>query len=177
MAERFDAIVLGAGEAGAVVASRAVAAGSRVAMVYREPYGSTCVNVGCVPSKFIIHRANVTHGVRTASRFHVDGHGEPSVDLAAIVADKNALIAEHRAEALGNARRAGGLSMLEGEARFVSPREVEVGERRLAADRIFIATGMRPLMPALPGIGDVEVHTNETLMDLTDVPEHLIVLG
>jgi pyruvate/2-oxoglutarate dehydrogenase complex dihydrolipoamide dehydrogenase (E3) component/predicted RNA-binding Zn-ribbon protein involved in translation (DUF1610 family) len=177
MAERFDAIVIGAGEAGAVVASRAVAGGHTVAMVYRAPYGSTCVNVGCVPSKFLIHRANVAQAVRTAGRFHVDGHGEPAIDLAAIVADKNALVAEHRAEALGNARRASGLTLIEGEARFVSPREVEVGERRLLADRVFVATGTRPYIPDLPGIDDVEVHTNETIMDLTRVPEHLIVLG
>jgi pyruvate/2-oxoglutarate dehydrogenase complex dihydrolipoamide dehydrogenase (E3) component len=177
MAEPFDAIVIGAGEAGAVVASRAVAAGRRVAMIYREPYGSTCVNVGCVPSKFLIHRANVAHAVRTAGRFHVDGHGEPAIDLAAIVADKSALVAEHRAEALGNARRASGLTLIAGEVRFVSPGEVEVAERRLAADRIFIATGMRPRIPDLPGIADVEVHTNETIMDLTEVPEDLIVLG
>lgn len=177
MTERFDAIVIGAGEAGAVVASRAIAAGHRVAMIYREPYGSTCVNVGCVPSKFLIHRATVAHTIRTAGRFHLDGHGEPSVDLAAIVADKNAVVAEHRAEALGNARQASGLTLIEGGARFVSPREVAVGERRLAAELIFIATGNRPLVPELPGIGDVKVHTNETVMNLTEVPEHLIVLG
>jgi pyruvate/2-oxoglutarate dehydrogenase complex dihydrolipoamide dehydrogenase (E3) component/predicted RNA-binding Zn-ribbon protein involved in translation (DUF1610 family) len=177
MAERFDAIVIGAGEAGAVVASRAVAAGHRVAMIYREPYGSTCVNTGCVPSKFLIHRANVAHAVRTAGRFHVDGRGEPAIDLAAIVADKDALVAEHRAEALGNARRASDLTLIEGEAHFIGPGEVAVGERRLAADRIFIATGMRPLIPDLPGIGEVDVHTNETVMDLAEVPADLIVLG
>jgi pyruvate/2-oxoglutarate dehydrogenase complex dihydrolipoamide dehydrogenase (E3) component/predicted RNA-binding Zn-ribbon protein involved in translation (DUF1610 family) len=176
-AQRFDAIVIGAGEAGAVVASRAVAAGHQVAMIYREPYGSTCVNVGCVPSKFLIHRANIAHAVRTAGRFHVNGHGEPGVDLGAIVADKDALVGEHRAEALGNARRAAGVTLVEGEARFVSPREMVVGERQLSAERIFIATGMRPLIPDLPGIGDVEVHTNETVMDLTEAPEHLVVLG
>ena len=175
--ERFDAIVVGAGEAGAVVASRAVAGGHRVAMIYRAPYGSTCVNVGCVPSKFLIHRASVAHTVRTARRFHVDGHGEPVVDLPAIVADKNALIGEHRAEALGNAHRASGLTLIEGGARFVSPREVAVDGRQLTAERIFIATGMRPLIADLPGIDEVEVHTNETIMDLGDVPEHLIVLG
>ncbi|MBA2253524.1 MAG: FAD-dependent oxidoreductase [Chloroflexi bacterium] len=177
MNDTFDAIVIGAGEAGAVVASRAVGAGYRVAMVYRAPYGSTCVNVGCVPSKFLLHRANVAHTVRTAQRFHIDGHGDPSVDLPAIVADKDALVAEHRAEALGNALRASGLTLIEGEARLVSPREVAVGERRLTADRIFIATGMRPLIPDLPGISDVEFHTNETVMDLAKAPEHLIVLG
>src|ERR671919_2589287 len=81
MAEAFDAIVIGAGEAGAVVASRAVAAGHRVAMIYREPYGSTCVNVGCVPSKFLIHRANVAHAVRTAARFGIGVDERPRVDL------------------------------------------------------------------------------------------------
>ena len=177
MTERFDAIVIGAGEAGAVAASRAVAAGHRVAMVYREPYGSTCINVGCVPSKFLIHRANVAHTIRTASRFHVNGHGEPRIDLAAIVADKNAVVAEHRADALGNAQRARGVTLIEGLAQFVSPREVEVGERRIAADRIFIATGMRPMIPDVPGIGDVDVQTNETIMELTGVPAHLVVLG
>jgi pyruvate/2-oxoglutarate dehydrogenase complex dihydrolipoamide dehydrogenase (E3) component/predicted RNA-binding Zn-ribbon protein involved in translation (DUF1610 family) len=177
VSEPFDAIVIGAGEAGAVVASRAVAAGYRVAMVYREPYGSTCVNVGCVPSKFLIHRANVAHAVRTAGRFHIRADGEPGIDLSAIVDDKNGLIAEHRAEALGNAQRASQLTLVEGEARFVSPREVAVGERRLRAERIFVASGMRPLIPHLPGLDEVEVHTNETIMELTEVPEHLIVLG
>jgi len=177
MPETFDAIVIGAGEAGAVVASRAVEAGHRVAMIYREPYGSTCVNTGCVPSKFLIHRANVAHTVRVSARFHVNGHGEPAVDLAAIVADKDALIHEHRDEALGNARRARDLTLIEGEARFIGPREVAVGERRLTADRIFVATGMRPEVPDIPGIDTVEALTNETVMDLTELPEHVVVLG
>lgn len=177
MAEAFDAIVIGAGEAGAVVASRAVEGGHRVAMIYRPPYGSTCVNTGCVPSKFLIHRASVAHTVRTSARFHVNGHGEPGVDLAAIVADKDALIEEHRDEALGNARRARDLTLVEGEARFIGPREVQIGERRLTAERIFVATGMRPEMPDIPGIDKVEALTNETVMDLTEPPEHLIVLG
>jgi pyruvate/2-oxoglutarate dehydrogenase complex dihydrolipoamide dehydrogenase (E3) component len=177
MPETFDAIVVGAGEAGAVVASRAVEAGLRVAMLYREPYGSTCVNTGCVPSKFLIHRANVTNTIRTSARFDVDGHGEPGVDLAAIVADKEELIDEHRDEAFGNAQRARNLTLIEGEARFVGPREVEVGERRLRSERIFVATGMRPEVPDMPGIDAVEALTNETVMNLSELPEHLVVLG
>jgi len=74
-------------------------------MLYRKPYGSTCVNVGCVPSKFLLHRARVAHVVRTGSRFHIQGH-EPQVDLAAIVADKDELVEGHRAEGLTNARAA-----------------------------------------------------------------------
>ena len=105
---------------------------------------------GCVPSKFLIHRANVAHTVRTSARFHVNGHGEPGVDLAAIVADKDALIDKHRDEALGNARVARDLTLIAGEARFVGPREVALGERRLTSERIFVATGMRPEVPDIP---------------------------
>lgn len=177
MSDAFDAVVIGAGEAGAVVASRAIGAGHRVAMIYREPYGSTCVNAGCVPSKFLIHRAAVAHVVRTAHRFGVTHHGDPAVDLAAIVADKESLVAEHRDEAFGHAMRATGLTLIAGAARLVTPNEVAVGERRLTAGKIFIATGMRPLVPDVPGIDEVEVHTNETIMNLEEVPEHLIVLG
>ena len=177
MSEEFDAIVIGAGEAGAVLASRAVEAGQRVAMVYRAPYGSTCVNTGCIPSKFLIHRANVAHTIRSSSRFHIEGHGEPSIDLRAIVAGKDKVIEEHRDEALGNARRATGLTLIAGEASLVSPGEIVVGERRLRSDRIFIATGMRPEVPDIPGVHQVVALTNETVMDLTELPEHLIVLG
>jgi len=174
--EPYDAIVIGAGEAGALVASRAVADGHRVAMLYREPYGSTCVNVGCVPSKFLLHRARVAHVVRTASRFHITGH-EPQVDLAAMVADKDELVEGHRTEGLTNARAAERLTLIAGEARFVAPTQVMVDDRLLVADQIFIATGMRPDIPTIDGLDAIPYLTNETVMDLTAVPEHLIVLG
>ncbi len=177
MIEQFDAIVIGAGEAGAVVASRAVEAGHRVAMIYREPYGSTCVNTGCVPSKFLIHRARVAQFVRTAARFHVKAGG-PQVDLAGIVDEKNAMIEAHRDEALSGARAARHLlTLIEGEARFVGPREVHVADRRLRADKVFIATGMRPTVPPIDGLDTVAALTNETAMELRDVPEHLVVVG
>ncbi|MFL5575196.1 MAG: hypothetical protein ACJ79S_04390 [Gemmatimonadaceae bacterium] len=78
--------MLSAGEAGALVASQAVAAGLRVAMVFRPPYGSTCLNSGCVPSKFLIHRAQVAHLARTAARYHIRTSA-PEVDLASLVAE------------------------------------------------------------------------------------------
>ncbi len=174
--ESFDAVVLGAGEAGALLASYAVAAGHRVAMVYREPYGSTCVNVGCVPSKFLIARARVAQTMRTASRFGI-GAVEPAIDLPRIVAEKQAMVSDHRSEGLESAKRAERLTLLEGTAQFVSPTEVEVGGRRLSAPRIFIATGMRPDIPPIAGLASVTYYTNENVMDLTEAPRHLIVLG
>jgi pyruvate/2-oxoglutarate dehydrogenase complex dihydrolipoamide dehydrogenase (E3) component len=134
MPEKFDAIVIGAGEASTMIASRAVAAGHEVAMIYRSPFGSTCLNTGCVPSKFIIHRARIAHLARTAGRFHVRIN-DPVVDLAAIVREKNDDIEHHRNESLGNARDAEGLTLIEGAAKFTSEREVVVAGRRLQADR------------------------------------------
>lgn len=174
--ESFDAVVLGAGEAGALLASYAVAAGHRVAMVYREPYGSTCVNVGCVPSKFLIARARVAQAMRTASRFGISAV-EPAIDLPRIVAENQAMIHDHRNEGLESAKRAKRLTLLQGPPHFLSPTEVEVGGRRLTAPKIFIATGMRPDIPLIAGLTDVTYYTNENVMDLTAAPRHLIVLG
>lgn len=120
-------------------------------MVYRQPYGSTCVNVGCVPSKFLIHRAKVAHFVRTAARFHIEP-SEPRLDLAGLVHEKNAMIARHRDEARQGAHAAERLTLIEGEAHFVSAREVAVGDRTLRAEAIFIATGMLLSIPRVKGI-------------------------
>ena len=174
--ESFDAVVVGAGEAGALLASYAVAGGHRVAMVYREPYGSTCVNVGCVPSKFLIARGRVAQTMRTASRFGM-GAVEPAIDLARIVTEKQTMVHDHRNEGLESAKRAKGLTLLEGPARLVSTTEVEVGGRRLTAPKIFIATGMRPDIPPIAGLADVPYYTSDNVMDLTEIPGHLIVLG
>lgn len=176
MVEEFDAIVIGAGEAGAIIASQAVQAGKQVAMIYREPYGSTCVNTGCVPSKFMIHRGRIAHLARTASRYHVET-SEPKVNLGALVREKNEMIAAHREKSLSGARAAEQLTLLEGEARFTSDREVVVGDRALRSEQIFIATGMRPLIPKIEGIDRVRPLTNESLMELTEIPERLVVIG
>jgi pyruvate/2-oxoglutarate dehydrogenase complex dihydrolipoamide dehydrogenase (E3) component len=172
----FDAVVLGAGEAGTIVASLAVESGRSVALVYREPWGSTCLNVGCVPSKFLIHRARVAHTTRTASRFGIYA-GEPRVDLRTIVEEKGALLDGHRAESWNGALSASGLELVEGKAWFLSRTKVKVRDRALRAGQIFIATGMRPVIPAVPGLEDGPYLTNETIMDLSTVPKHLIVLG
>ena len=174
--ERFDAIVIGAGEAGTEVASRAVEAGKRVALVYRPPFGSTCLNAGCVPSKFLIHRARVAHVARTAARFHVVAD-PPRVELGAIIREKTAMIEQHRAHSLAEAREAEGLELVEGSARFASPREVVVGSRRLGADRIFIATGLRPARPKIPGLDSAGALDSESLMELRSIPARLVVLG
>ncbi len=176
MTDTFDAIVIGAGEAGGEVANRAIAAGQRVAMIYRNPFGSTCLNIGCVPSKFMIHRANVAQVARTAGRFHVETSA-PRVDLAGIVREKDALIARNRAAALQGAQETECLTLREGEAHFTAPHELVAAGDTLRADHIFIATELRPHMPPITGIDRVPALTNESLMELTALPEHLVIVG
>lgn len=176
--ETFDAIVIGAGEAGTEVAARAMDDGHRVALIYKAPYGSTCLNVGCVPSKFLIERARAAFRIRTAGRYHIRTSA-PQVDLAAIVREKNDMIRTHRAESLQAAEAAAsdGLMLIEAEAFFAAPHEVVAGGRRLQADRIFIATGMRPSIPSLPGLQNVPFLTSDSVMDLEKVPGHLVIIG
>jgi pyruvate/2-oxoglutarate dehydrogenase complex dihydrolipoamide dehydrogenase (E3) component len=171
-----DALVIGAGEAGALVASLAVDAGASVALGYREPWGSTCLNAGCVPSKFLIHRARVAHVVRTSSRFGVRADG-PGVDLAGIVEEKRRYLDRHRDESWQGAHREERLMLLEGAAEFVSEDRVRVGDRVVRSDRIFLALGMRPSVPEVDGLEDGPYLTNENVMDLEGVPGHLIVIG
>ncbi len=146
-----DALVIGAGEAGALVASLAVDAGASVALAYREPWGSTCLNAGCVPSKFLIHRARVAHVIRTASRYGVTA-SVPEVDLRGIVAEKRNYLDRHRDESWQGALREERLTLLEGSAQFVSKDRVRVGDRIFRSDRIFIATGLRPTVPDVDGL-------------------------
>jgi len=171
-----DALVIGAGEAGALVASLAVDAGASVALAYREPWGSTCLNAGCVPSKFLIHRARVAHVVRTSSRFGVRADG-PGVDLAGIVEEKRRYLDLHRDESWQGALREEHLTLFEGAAEFVSENRVRVGDRVVRSDRIFLAPGMRPFVPEVDGLEDGPYLTNESVMDLKGVPGHLIVIG
>jgi mercury(II) reductase len=174
--QRFDAIVIGAGEAGTEVASAAVEDGLRVAMIYRSPYGSTCLNVGCIPSKFIIHRARVAHSARSAARYGIDAR-DVHVRLADIVVEKRRMVDEHRASSFKGAQTTAGLDLIEGSARFVDTHAVEVAGRTLTAAQIFIATGTRPLVPTIDGLERVRFYTNDDVMDLDHVPSHLIVVG
>jgi pyruvate/2-oxoglutarate dehydrogenase complex dihydrolipoamide dehydrogenase (E3) component len=171
-----DAVVIGAGEAGALVASLAVEAGASVALVYREPWGSTCLNVGCVPSKFLIHRARVAHVVRTSAGFGVLVD-RPRVDLKRMVEEKRRYVDHHRQESWQGARDEKRLTLLEGPAEFVSRTEVRVRGTVVRSSRIFLAIGMHPQIPEVEGLADGPYLTSETVMDLEEVPGHLVVVG
>ena len=171
-----DLCVIGAGSGGLAVAAGAVQMGAEVVLVEKGKMGGDCLNYGCVPSKSLIAAGKAAQTIRTAGRFGVNGH-EPAIDFAAVHAHVHgviAAIAPHDSEA----RFAGlGVRVLRAPARFTGPREIEVAGQRVQARRFVIATGSSPAVPALPGLAEAPYLTNETIFDLTERPEHLIVLG
>lgn len=175
MSERFDLIVIGAGSAGLTAAGGAAMFGLKVALIEAGEMGGECLNTGCVPSKALLAAAASAHKSRTATRLGVTA--TPTVDWAGVRAHIEGAIvaiaphdAQERFEAMG-------IEVLRTRAHFIDGRTLAVGNRRLTAPRIVIATGSKPAIPALEGLADVPYLTNETLFALEKMPDHLIVLG
>jgi pyruvate/2-oxoglutarate dehydrogenase complex dihydrolipoamide dehydrogenase (E3) component len=176
MSETFDAIVVGAGQAGPSLVGRLTAAGMRVALVERKLIGGTCVNTGCTPTKALVASARVAHLARRAAEFGVVVP-DIRVDMKAIKARKDRIVegSRHRNEVwLANLP---GCTLLRGHARFESARQIRVGERLLSAERIFLNVGGRALVPDMPGLGQVRVLTNTSILELDELPDHLVVVG
>jgi pyruvate/2-oxoglutarate dehydrogenase complex dihydrolipoamide dehydrogenase (E3) component len=173
---KYDAIIIGTGQAGSPLSFALADRGWRVAIVEKGNPGGTCVNTGCTPTKTMVHRAQVAHYARNAARWGVVAHGVKA-DLARIVVQKNQLLQSRRDRQQKAIDRRPTLRLYRGLARFVGPRQIEVSDQVLESERIFINTGARPTIPPIPGLSSVNYLTNETIMDLTDLPEHLVVLG
>ena len=173
---RYDAIVIGTGQAGPSLAARLAGTGMHVAVIERGPFGGTCVNNGCTPTKTLVASAYAAHLARRASAYGVEA-GSVKVDMARVKARKDALV-ERSTSSL--AQWLGGLpniSIYRGQARFVGPRTVAVGGETLTAERVFINVGGRPYVPDLPGVRQVRFLTSESMMDVDFLPEHLLIVG
>lgn len=171
-----DLCVIGGGSGGLSVAAGAAQMGARVVLVEKGEMGGDCLNYGCVPSKSLIAAAEAADSVRHAGRYGVNGH-EPAVDFAALrdhVQGVIGAIAPHdsveRFEGLG-------VTVIQAAARFTGPRELVAGDTTVRAKRFVVATGSRPAVPPVPGLEAVPYLTNETVFDLTERPQHLIVIG
>src|SRR5215470_18315665 len=173
---RHDAIIIGSGQAGNPLAYRLTDLGWSVALIEEKNLGGTCINVGCTPTKTMVHRAQVVHYARNAARWGVNSSGV-SVDLAKIVGQKDEVVLSFRGGLQRRVDDRKNLRLYRGRARFVGPHQIQVGEELLESEKIFINTGGRPSVPAIPGLSDVPFLTNESIMQLTAVPEHLLVLG
>jgi pyruvate/2-oxoglutarate dehydrogenase complex dihydrolipoamide dehydrogenase (E3) component len=173
---KYAAIIIGSGQAGNPLWDSLTGRGWTVALIERAHLGGTCINYGCTPTKTMVASAQVAHYARNAARWGVHT-GEVTVDLPRIVARKDAVVQEFRGGKERAAASRKNLHLYRGHARFVAPNKVAVGEHVLEGDRIFINTGTRPSIPRIDGLDRVEYVTNASLMQLTTLPEHLIVLG
>jgi len=176
LAERYDAIVVGAGQAGPALAARLDREGLKTALVERKLIGGTCVNVGCIPTKTLVASARAVHMARRGGEYGFNA-GDVKVDMMAVKARKDGVVKQ---SADGLASWIAGMknvTLIEGQARFTAPRTLDVGGRTLQAGRIFLNVGGRAVVPEIPGIDDVAYLTNSTMMALDRVPEHLVIVG
>lgn len=175
MVERYDTLVIGGGMSGLPLALRAARHG-RTALVERELLGGTCLNRGCIPTKTMIATAEIAHRARRAGDFGIT-LGEPSVDVAAVVDRKDGIVEEIRSGSYRAVERADDLDLIEGEGAFVGDHRLRVGEREFEADRIFLNTGTRDATPDVDGIESVPHLTSRSMLDLRELPDHLLVVG
>jgi pyruvate/2-oxoglutarate dehydrogenase complex dihydrolipoamide dehydrogenase (E3) component len=173
----YDAIIIGTGQSGPALALRLVAAGWKVAIIERKLFGGTCVNTGCTPTKTLVASAYAAHVVRRAADYGVRAEGAVKVDMKAVKARKDAVVALSRDGVEQSLKALEGCTVYEGHGRFVAEKKVAVNASELTADRIFINVGARAVIPPIPGLDHVPYLTNSSMMDVDFLPAHLIILG
>lgn len=179
MAEHYDIAVIGGGKAGKTLAMDMAQSGRKTILIERSMIGGSCINVACIPSKTMFRSAKLAQLMRESESF-----GLNAVNVNPNMAD----IREHKrgiVEAMRNANMAkfqeSGLTLMMGDAQFVGQKELSIKtEKRIekiTADKIFINTGSRPLIPNIPGLNECQPLTSESIMELESLPEHLLVYG
>ena len=177
MSGSFDAIVIGAGQAGPSLAGRLTAAGMKVALVERKLFGGTCVNTGCMPTKTLVASAYAAHLARRSSEYGIAIEGPIRIDMKRVRARAETVRTNARRGVEAWLRGMDGLTVIEGHARFEGPDVLRVGESLLKAPRIFINVGGRATIPDMPGVGTIDYLTNTSILELDTVPQHLVVIG
>ena len=178
---QYDAIVLGAGQAGTPLCQALAAAGMRTALVEREHVGGTCVNEGCTPTKTMVASARVAYLARRGADYGVRT-GEIKIELAKVRARKRAIVDLFRNGSQSRIEKTANLELIFGQAEFSGPRTVRVrtnagGELLLSAEKFFINAGCRPAVPKVEGLSGVPYLNSTSIMELDAVPEHLLILG
>lgn len=177
MNEHVDVIVIGAGQAGPPLAARCGSEGLKTVLIEREQMGGTCVNNGCIPTKTLVASARVAALARRAAEYGVMLDQGVRIDMPAVKARKDAIVQASRTGVTNWMANAKNVSVIRGQARFTGAHEIEVGGRKLTADRIFINVGGRPSTPTLTGMDSVPFLNNISMMDVDFVPAHLIIIG
>ncbi len=176
MAKHFDAIIVGAGQAGPALAGRLTAAGQTVAVIERKLVGGTCVNYGCIPTKTLVASAHAAHLARRAGDFGITT-GEVIVDMAAVKARKDRISGGDREGLETWLEGMKGCTLIRGHARFAGSHALRVDDQLLEADRIFLNVGGRAVAPDMPGLAEIDYLTNVGILELDTIPAHLVVIG
>jgi pyruvate/2-oxoglutarate dehydrogenase complex dihydrolipoamide dehydrogenase (E3) component len=177
MPQKFDAIIIGTGQAGPSLAGRLSAAGMKTAVIERKQFGGTCVNTGCTPTKALVASARAAHMARRGSDFGVNAGTKITVDMKKVKQRKD-LIVRNSNEGLGSwLQSMENVTVFRGHGRFEEPRTVRVGEELLEADRIFLDVGGRASIPPVAGLDTVPYLNNSSIMEVDFLPEHLLILG
>ena len=174
--KRFDAIIIGTGQAGPSLAARFVGAGKTVAIIERHKFGGTCVNTGCIPTKTLVASAYAMHVARRGAEYGFS-IGDMRVDMKQVKARKDAASGRSNKGVESWLRGLANCTVIRGHARFESPTTVRVNDERLQADKIYINVGGRASVPDMPGVHDVPFLNNSSMMDIDFVPEHLVIVG
>jgi pyruvate/2-oxoglutarate dehydrogenase complex dihydrolipoamide dehydrogenase (E3) component len=174
--EKFDAIIVGAGQAGPPLAGRLTQAGQTVAVIERKLVGGTCVNYGCIPTKTLVASAHAAHLARRGAEYGV-GTGEISIDMAKVKARKDKVMLGDREGLESWINGMDGCTFIRGHARFESPHTLRVDGQVLEADKFFLNVGGRAVAPDMPGLSDIDYMTNVGILELDTVPEHLVIIG
>ena len=177
MTQRFEAVIIGTGQAGPALAARLSGAGMKIAIVERGRFGGTCVNTGCIPTKTLVASAYAAHLARRGEEYGVITGGPVTVDMKKVKARKDQISQRSSGNVEKWVRGQENCTVYQGHARFESANTLRVGDELLEAERIFINVGGRALVPPMPGLDQVPYFTNSTMMDVDFLPEHLVVVG
>jgi len=174
---KYDAIIIGTGQAGPSLAARFATAGMTVAIIERHRFGGTCVNTGCIPTKTMVASAYAAHVARRGALYGFAVGGDVRVDMKRVKARKDEVSGRSNKGVEEWLRGLNNCRVIQGHARFQSSHTIVVNDEVLQADKIFINTGGRASVPAMPGIGEVPFLTNSSMMEVDFLPEHLVVVG
>jgi pyruvate/2-oxoglutarate dehydrogenase complex dihydrolipoamide dehydrogenase (E3) component len=176
MTQRYDAIIVGAGQAGPSLAVRLAKAGRKTALIERHLMGGTCVNTGCTPTKALVASAHAAHIARRGEDFGVRT-GPVSVDMLAVKARMDSIVMKSRTGLEKWLQSTPDCTVVRGHAQFAGPKTLRVGGETLEAEQIFLNVGARPLVPEMEGVGTVPFLTSTSILALDELPRHLIVVG
>ncbi len=177
MSKKFDAVIIGTGQSGPSLAARLTKEGHKTAIIERNLFGGTCVNVGCIPTKTLVASARAAHMARRGADFGVVIGSDIVVDMERVKARKDGVVRQSNQGVTNWLKNMDGLTVFEGHGRLAGARSVSVNGEVLEADRIILNVGARARVPDMPGLDEIDYFTNSNIMDVDFLPEHLLVVG